>query len=217
MSPSARHTLLPLDDCLYARLQATIPHLTRSSLHRCLQRHGISRLPEVEGAKPARRSSKLSDRLFPYRYRRGPDRRGQALPLCRHRPHQQIRLRAIGEKDRKDVCGGVPRGPDRGRPVQDPHSAHRQWHPVHRSADVTRRARRRDIMTHHVRHALPGERHRASAHQNQASLDQWPGRTHEPHDQGSDSQTLSLRRHEQLEAHLAASSTPTIMAGGSRP
>jgi transposase-like protein len=39
-----RHTLLPLDDCLYA-LQATIPHLTRSSLHRCLQRHGISQLP----------------------------------------------------------------------------------------------------------------------------------------------------------------------------
>ena len=46
-----KHTLLPLDDCLYA-LQATIPHLTRSSLHRCLQRHGISRLPEVEGNKP---------------------------------------------------------------------------------------------------------------------------------------------------------------------
>jgi hypothetical protein len=38
-------TLLPLDDCLYA-LQATIPHLSRSALHRCLQRHGISRLPE---------------------------------------------------------------------------------------------------------------------------------------------------------------------------
>ena len=48
-----RHTLLPLDDCLYA-LQATIPHLTRSSLHRCLQRHGIGRLPEVEGDKPTR-------------------------------------------------------------------------------------------------------------------------------------------------------------------
>lgn len=30
-----RHTLLPLDDCLYA-LQPTIPALTRSSLHRCL-------------------------------------------------------------------------------------------------------------------------------------------------------------------------------------
>jgi transposase InsO family protein len=46
-----RHTLLPLDDCLYA-LQATIPHLTRSSLHRCLQRHGIAQLPKVEGDKP---------------------------------------------------------------------------------------------------------------------------------------------------------------------
>jgi transposase InsO family protein len=52
-----RHTLLPLDDCLYA-LQATIPHLTRSSLHRCLQRHDISRLPEVEGSTPARRKFK---------------------------------------------------------------------------------------------------------------------------------------------------------------
>jgi len=48
-----RHTLLPLDDCLYA-LQPTIPHLTRSTLHRCLERHGISRLPQVEGDKPAR-------------------------------------------------------------------------------------------------------------------------------------------------------------------
>jgi len=53
-----RHTLLPLDDCLYA-LQATLPHLTRSSLHRCLQRHGISRLPEVEGDKPDRRKFKV--------------------------------------------------------------------------------------------------------------------------------------------------------------
>jgi transposase InsO family protein len=52
-----RHTLLPLDDCLYA-LQATIPHLTRSSLHRCLQRHGISRLPDVEGDKPVRKKFK---------------------------------------------------------------------------------------------------------------------------------------------------------------
>ncbi len=48
-----RHTLLPLDDCLYA-LQPTIPHLTRSSLHRCLQRHGISRLPDTDGDKPQR-------------------------------------------------------------------------------------------------------------------------------------------------------------------
>src|SRR6201997_2711840 len=54
-----RHPLLPLDDCLYA-LQPTIPHLTRSSLHRCLQRHGISRLPEAEGAKPSKKKFKTS-------------------------------------------------------------------------------------------------------------------------------------------------------------
>lgn len=52
-----KHTLLPLDDCLYA-LQATIPHLTRSALHRCFQRHGISRLPEVAGDKPAKQPFK---------------------------------------------------------------------------------------------------------------------------------------------------------------
>src|ERR1700686_1229800 len=52
-----KHTLLPLDDCLYA-LQATIPHLTRSSLHRCLQRHDISRLPEVEDTKAKKRRFK---------------------------------------------------------------------------------------------------------------------------------------------------------------
>ncbi len=51
-----RHTLLPLDDCLYALLP-TIPQLTRSALHRCLQRHGISRLPEVDGDKPCAQSS----------------------------------------------------------------------------------------------------------------------------------------------------------------
>jgi len=48
-----KHTLLPLDDCLYA-LQTSIPHLTRSSLHRCFQRHEISRLPDVEGSKPSK-------------------------------------------------------------------------------------------------------------------------------------------------------------------
>nr|WP_281827609.1 IS481 family transposase [Jannaschia rubra] len=48
-----RHTLLPLDDCLYA-LQASIPHLRRSALHRLFQRHDISRLPDMEGDKPKR-------------------------------------------------------------------------------------------------------------------------------------------------------------------
>ena len=48
-----RHTLLPLDDCLYA-LQPSL-----SSLHRCLQRHDISRLPGIEGDEPDRRKFKV--------------------------------------------------------------------------------------------------------------------------------------------------------------
>ena len=52
-----KHTLLPLDDCLYA-LQSTIGHLTRSSLHRCLQRHGISRLPQLDGESKKKKKFK---------------------------------------------------------------------------------------------------------------------------------------------------------------
>jgi hypothetical protein len=43
--------LLPLDDCLYA-LQPTLTRLRRAALHRYLQRHGISHLPDIEGEKP---------------------------------------------------------------------------------------------------------------------------------------------------------------------
>lgn len=48
-----RRTLLPLDDVLGC-LRETIPTLTRSALHRCLQRHGISRLPD-DGEKASKR------------------------------------------------------------------------------------------------------------------------------------------------------------------
>jgi len=42
-----RRTLLPLDDVLGC-LREAIPTLSRSALHRCLTRHGISRLPRDE-------------------------------------------------------------------------------------------------------------------------------------------------------------------------
>ena len=44
---------LSLDD-VFVALKDVIPHLTRSSLHRCLQRHGISRLPKADREKPKR-------------------------------------------------------------------------------------------------------------------------------------------------------------------
>ena len=47
-------TLLPLDDMLGC-LRDTIPNLGRSALHRCLHRHGISRLPVEEIAEKRKR------------------------------------------------------------------------------------------------------------------------------------------------------------------
>lgn len=51
------HMLLPLNDCLFTQ-QLSIPDLTRSALHHCLQRHGIWQLPDVEVAKPERQKFK---------------------------------------------------------------------------------------------------------------------------------------------------------------
>ncbi len=50
-----RYTLLPLDNCLYA-LQSMIPQLTRSSLHRYLQRRSIGGLPHVSKRHRHRRA-----------------------------------------------------------------------------------------------------------------------------------------------------------------
>ena len=74
--------------------QPTIPHLTRSSLHRCLQ----LAMESLEAAPGRRRGlveaevQGLSDRLFPYRYRGGSNRRGQALSPCRYRQDLEVRL-----------------------------------------------------------------------------------------------------------------------------
>ena len=48
-----RRTLLPLDDVLGC-LRESIPALSRSALHRCLKRHGISQLPKSDEAEARR-------------------------------------------------------------------------------------------------------------------------------------------------------------------
>jgi hypothetical protein len=126
-----RHTLLPLDDCLYT-LQPTIPYLTRSSLHRCLQRHGISRLPEVEGDKPDKKKFKAypigyfhidiaevqtaEGKLYLYV---GIDRTSKFTFVQLVKKTGRVRL---------------PDGPDQSRPLQDSYRAHRQRRPIHVSA-----------------------------------------------------------------------------------
>lgn len=53
-----RHLRLPLDD-LYIVFKPRIPALSRSNLHRCLQCHGLSRLPpEEDGKAPQRKAFK---------------------------------------------------------------------------------------------------------------------------------------------------------------
>lgn len=53
-----KHTLLPLAGCLYA-LQATIPQLSRTSLHRCFVRHGIICLPAMKELEHLRTTASL--------------------------------------------------------------------------------------------------------------------------------------------------------------
>ena len=55
-----RRALFPLDDCPYA-LQPTVPHLTRSFLHRCLKRHGIS---AAAGRRRSLRQAQIQGDLF---------------------------------------------------------------------------------------------------------------------------------------------------------
>lgn len=57
-----RVTKFSLDD-VFVALKDKIPALTRSNLHRCLQRHGLSRLPVEDGTtgKPEKKSFKSYD------------------------------------------------------------------------------------------------------------------------------------------------------------
>ena len=57
-----QQTVLPLDNCLYA-LQEVIPHLSRSALHRCFQRHDIRCRPSADA--PAAGAKKANFKDYP--------------------------------------------------------------------------------------------------------------------------------------------------------
>ena len=52
-----RLTKFSLDDC-YITLKDKIPKLSRSNLHRCLKRNGLSRLPRKENIKKGKKKFK---------------------------------------------------------------------------------------------------------------------------------------------------------------
>jgi hypothetical protein len=92
-------TLLPLDDVLGC-LRDTIPNLSRSALHRCLQRHGISRLPVKETKNPRKRFKTYEIgyvHIDSCELRAAPRRR-RADHVPGHRPGHQVHLREFHDK-----------------------------------------------------------------------------------------------------------------------
>ena len=197
-----KHTLLPLDDCLYA-LQATIPHLTRSSLHRCLKRHGISRLPEIDGDKAAKKPFKR----YPIGYfhidiaevRTGEGKLYLFVAIDRTSKFAFAQLHpAANVKTAVNFLEALIEAvPYKIHTVLTDNGI--QFGDSFRTAQARRPATGCTCSI-----ALPRARHRASPHQAQPSVDQWPGRADEPHAQGGDRPALSLRQPRQLEDHLAA-------------
>lgn len=114
---------MPLDDWPYA-LQATITHLTRSSLHRCLQRRGMSRLPVVEGDKPARRKLKL--KRYPIAYfhidlAEAQTEQGKLYLLVAIDRTSKFAFVELHEEASRRIARQLPAAPGRSIAVHDPH------------------------------------------------------------------------------------------------
>ncbi len=139
-----RHALLPLDDCLYA-LQATIPRLTRSSLHRCLQRHGIGRLPDVDSEKVAKKKFKTYPiGFFHIDIAEVQTAEGRLYLLVAIDRTSKFAFVELHKKATRRVAGDFLRQPGGSRSLQGPYRADGQWHALHRA-----NRRRLDACRHH--------------------------------------------------------------------
>ena len=201
-----RHTLLPLDDCLYA-LQPSLPHLTRSSLHRCLQRHGISRLPDVDGDKPKRSRFKA----YPIGYfhidiaqvstEQGKLYLFVAIDRTSKFAFVQLHEKAtqrIAADFLHDLVAAVPYTihtvlTDNGIQFTDNHPVRRGGRGQGGSllGDPGSAAH---LPLALVRLGLRADQDRASPDQAALPVDEWSSRADEPHDQGRHGQALPLRQ-----------------------
>ena len=197
-----RHTLLPLDDCLYA-LQPTIPHLTRSSLHRCRQRHGVSRLPQVEGEVTAKRKFKtyaigyFHIDIAEVRTEQGKlymlvaiDRTSKLAFVELH----EKALRRTAADFLRRLAAAVPYKihtvlTDNGTHFTTPGNVSSAAPDIKAAIEAGE-----TVWAHAFRVCQRPVGHRPSAHQAATSVDQRPSRADEPHHQGRHRQGLPLRR-----------------------
>src|SRR6202453_4051086 len=138
-------------------------------------------LPVAAGRRRSLRQTQiqgLSDRLFPYRHRRGSNCARQALPHRRHRPNVQVRLRRDAREGGAPDCRRLPAPPDRRRPLQGPYRPHRQRNPLHHARQCElggtghqgRPGGWRARLGARLRIRLRPERHRPPADKAQASM-----------------------------------------------
>jgi hypothetical protein len=188
-----KHTLLPLDDCLYA-LQATIPQLTRSSLHRCLERHGISRLPEVEGNKPGRKKFErypigyFHIDLAEVRTAEGKFYLFVAIDRTSKFAFVELVERADMQAASSFLEALLKAIPYRIHTVLTDNGIQFADLPRNRQGPTARFAGAS------LRSSVPRQWHRSSAYQAQPSLDQRTGRAHEPNHQRGHRPALPLRQ-----------------------
>jgi transposase-like protein len=191
-------TLLPLDDVLGC-LRDAIPHLSRSALHRCLQRHGISRVP-IEETRERRKRFKTYEIGYVH------------IDSCelRHADGKLVMFLAIDRVSKftyvefHDSAGKMEGSAFLSNAAEVfPYKIHTvltdNGMALCRPAQEPGRPQPPLPGTPHLRPGLHEERHRAPVDQALSPLDQRPGRTNEPHDQGRHSQGLPLRRSAQPE------------------
>ena len=193
-----RRTLLPLDDVMGC-LKDSIPNLTRSSLHRCLGRHGISRLPDSQ--EKASKRGKFAETTIGYVHLDHCE-----LRLTDGKLHMFLAIDRVSKftyvefHDRTKMLNGaaflhsvIEAFPYRIHTVLTDNGTAFADLPKNRSGISS------SLGAEHVRSRLPCTRHRAQAHQAVSPLDERPSRAHEPDDQGRDDQGLPLPRSRKLE------------------
>src|SRR5688572_24616077 len=157
-----RRTLLPLDDVMGC-LKDSIPNLTRSSLHRCLERHGISRLPDSQ--EKASRRGKFAETTIGYVHLDHCE-----LRLADGKLHMFLAIDRVSKftyvefHDRTKMLNGAAflHSVIEAFPYRIHTGPHRQWNGLCRPPQEQERDLS-PVGAEHVRSRLPCTRHRSQA------------------------------------------------------